>query len=63
MMDTLREILLCAATPTIVILSLVALGWIFRVDRKPRKDGRLGRFRGWLRLWWRRFILVDHRAE
>ncbi len=36
MTDTLHEFLLCAAFPTCQILGLVALGLIFRVDRKSK---------------------------
>ena len=37
-MPELTEVLFCAAVPAIQIAALVAIGWIFRVDRN-RKGG------------------------
>lgn len=35
-MTIIQELLLAAAHPACVIFGLVALGWVFRVDRKNR---------------------------
>ncbi len=32
----MSELLFCAAGPVLVIAALVLIGWIFRVDRKPK---------------------------
>ncbi len=39
-MTTLQEILFAAAFPACQVFGLVALGLIFRVDRKPRGGDR-----------------------